>query len=70
MLPDEHVLRYNDVWKPRQVACPDGPSIVSVDMVEVVDGGFTLHLADFVDEDHYFIRIMKQNHSFRISHPH
>jgi hypothetical protein len=63
VLPDEHQICDNNVWKPLQVAYPDGPVPVSVSMFPVVNGEVTIELQDFIDEDLYFIKIMQQ-------HPH
>ena len=52
-----HQLCNNDVWKPVQVACPEGPALVSTAQKSVINGTLTVHLPTFADDDFQFVKI-------------
>ncbi len=52
-----HELCGNDVWKPKQVASPDGPTPVSSEVRSVVGGALTIRLPRFADDDLRFVTI-------------
>jgi hypothetical protein len=62
LLPDQHQVCYEDVWKPLQVPYSDGPSPVFNGTLRVINGEVVLNLKEFKDQDVYFIKL--KNHDY------